>query len=291
MSSSIEWTHTPGTVGDTLEATIGCSPPTEECLNCYAAELVGRRLGKNPATPRYHGLAVINPNSDIAKWTGVVRLNPDYLTIPERTRRPTTYFVCSRSDLFHKDVPTSYIAEVFARARAVAMRGPLATAEHRHRFIFLTKRSERLASLRDELGASSLPESIAVGVSCGSQKFVRRIDDLRRFGAPTSLVSFEPLLGPVDVDFAGLSWGIVGGESGKRARPTDMRAAIDLVHRLDRDGVPPFSKQLGRVPQWANADGTAWAPRHPRGGDRSEWPPALLEAFGFAEFPRAWRSA
>lgn len=279
MASDIEWTKSPGTVGETWEVTIGCTAVSPGCTNCYAAELVGRRLGRNPCTPRYHGLAVIDPNSDRAKWTGDVALQRDALEIPTRTRKPTTYFVCSRSDLFHDKVPSDYIGEVFEVARACA---------DRHRFIFLTKRADRLAAHATYLRADTLPESICVGVSVETQVEAHRLEALHRFGNATRMVSLEPLLGRVRLGLSlasGLSWAIIGGESGRYARPCHVEHVLDLVGELDTCDVPVFTKQLGRVPMM---HGGKLVVKHPRGGDRDEWPIEVRSELSRGEFPVAW---
>lgn len=59
---------------------------------------------------------------------------------------------------------------------------------------------------------------------------VYRIDDLRRTGAKIKFLSVEPLLGPLPkMNLKGISWLIVGGESGPSARPLEREPALSEV--------------------------------------------------------------
>ena len=90
----------------------------------------------------------------------------------------------------------------------------------------------------------------------------------------------------------GISWVIVGGESGPKARPFDVAWARDVVRQCRDAGVPVFVKQMGSAPCDHGTLGelpTAWpAGTHtaagypPRimlndraGGDPEEWPEDL----------------
>lgn len=212
--TNIEWTDA------TWEPIIGCTAVSPGCNFCYAAELVGRRLGRNPATPRYHGLAVINEHSDLAKWSGRAVPQPDHLDVPLHWRSPKRVFVCSRSDLFHEDVRFEYIAAVF---------GVMATCQQ-HTFLVLTKRPERaryfyawLAGRALDLerpgvhiawtsavehvpamriyGSSRWPlPNVHVGVSVEDQERAEeRIPVLLEIPAAKRWISLEPQLGDVDL--------------------------------------------------------------------------------------------
>ena len=71
-----------------------------------------------------------------AVFTGDVRCLPDRLAEPLKRKKPTTYFVCSMADLFHKDVPDDYIARVWQ----------VMAAAPQHTFQVLTKRHGRMRS-------------------------------------------------------------------------------------------------------------------------------------------------
>jgi protein gp37 len=116
--------------------------------------------------------------------------------------------------------------------------------------------------------------------------------------APTAVpwVSYEPALGPVDFwPWAnGLSWIVVGGESGRDARTFDMKWARDVVDLGERSdvNVNVFVKQMGANVVDSDASGTT-APRMPtpvpqsfkhiKGADPEEWE----EGLRVQDWPRA----
>lgn len=160
-------------------------------------------------------------------------IQPHMLEVPLRWKKPQTIFVNSMSDLFHNDVPLSYIHQVFeVMARA-----------HWHRFQVLTKRAERLAELSPKLNWAP---NIWMGVSVENARYGYRIEDLRSIDSSIKFLSLEPLLGPLyDLDLRGIDWVIVGGESGPKARPVDPAWVTDLRNQCERASVPFFFKQWG----------------------------------------------
>jgi protein gp37 len=160
-------------------------------------------------------------------------LQPHMLELPLRWKKPQTIFVNSMSDLFHDDVPFSYIRQVFDVMRRAAW----------HRFQVLTKRSERLASLNSQL---EWAPNIWMGVSVENDKYQFRIDNLRSANAHVKFLSLEPLLGPLtNLNLSDIDWVIVGGESGPGARPMDPAWVTDLRDQCRRARVPFFFKQWG----------------------------------------------
>src|SRR6476619_1029188 len=116
-TSPIEWTEL------TWNPVTGCSKISPGCKFCYA-ETMTRRL-KAMGVEKY---------KDGFKQ---VKTHPDTLNIPYTWRKPKVVFVNSMSDLFHPDVPTTFIQSVFA----VMNQTP------QHIYQVLTKRSERLKEL------------------------------------------------------------------------------------------------------------------------------------------------
>jgi protein gp37 len=210
--SSIEWTES------TWNPVTGCDKTSSGCKNCYAARMAERlqAMGQANYTNGFK-----------------VTLQPHMLDLPLRWKKSQTVFVNSMSDLFHKDVPLSYVKKVF---------DVMGSADW-HRFQVHTKRSERLIELDEELTWAS---NIWMGVSVEADKYRSRIDDLRKTHAQTKFLSLEPLLGPLpNLDLDGIDWVIVGGESGPRARPTKAEWVIDLRDQCNRARVPFFFKQWG----------------------------------------------
>jgi protein gp37 len=157
---------------------------------------------------------------------------------PLRWSKPKTIFVNSMSDLFHPSVPDDYIvtvAEIMQLAR-------------QHIFQILTKRPERMRDLlQGELQFAAQLPNVWWGVSVENRKHgLPRIDRLRDTLAVTRFLSIEPLLEDLgDFDLSGIDWVIVGGESGRGARPMQPDWARAIRAACRRSRVPFFFKQWG----------------------------------------------
>ena len=213
-NSHIEWTDA------TWNPVTGCTKISPGCKHCYAERLSKRLKAMGQANYR-----------DGFKLT----LQPQMLELPLRWKSPKRIFVNSMSDLFHEDVPTDYIKQVFdVMGRA-----------HWHQYQVLTKRSDRVFELSKKL--NWVPQ-IWMGVSVETQKYTPRIDDLRKTGAHVKFLSLEPLLGPLGkLKLRGIDWVIVGGESGPRARPIDPGWVTEIRNQCVLEDVPFFFKQWGGV--------------------------------------------
>lgn len=213
-NSSIEWTES------TWNPVTGCTKISTGCKHCYA-ERMAKRL-QAMGQPNYaNGFKVTTHERALElvfKW-----------------KTPQVIFVNSMSDLFHKDVPTSFILRVFE----------VMNTANWHRYQLLTKRSGRLLSLNRQL---QWAPHIWMGVSVETERQVSRIDDLRQTCASVKFVSFEPLLGPIHkLDLTDIDWAIVGGESGPGARPMLEEWALGLRDQCQAESVPFFFKQWGGV--------------------------------------------
>lgn len=139
------------------------------------------------------------------------------------------------SDLFHDDIPTAYIARVF-RTMAECPQ---------HTFQVLTKRAERL---RDIASVLQWTPNIWMGVSVENDRYTSRIDNLRQIPAHVRFLSIEPMLGPIRaLPLFGIHWVIVGGESGRGARPLEKEWVVDVYRQCRSARVPFFFKQWGGV--------------------------------------------
>jgi len=204
--SAIEWTDA------TWNPVAGCNPISAGCDHCYALELHNRRHqawkdGWSAAPAQYH-----------QPFEGGVQLLPERLGLPLRWRTPRRIFVNSMSDLFHVDVPDSFVRRVFG---VISLAG-------RHTFQILTKRPTRMAAffaraenslaacqaealVQGDLGTHAkdlaaingtgggwpLP-NVWLGTSVENQDAAdKRIPALRSTPAILRFLSCEPLLGSV----------------------------------------------------------------------------------------------
>ena len=226
--SHIEWTDA------TWNPVTGCTKISPGCKNCYAERLAKRLRAMGQANYR-NGFRLT--------------LQPQMLDLPLQWKTPKRIFVNSMSDLFHENVPTGYIKNVFEIMRRA----------HWHQYQILTKRSERARELTSVLNWGP---QIWMGVSVETEEFTYRIDDLRKTDAHVKFLSLEPLLGPLrKLNLRDIDWVIVGGESGPNARPVDPAWVMDLRDQCLKARVPFFFKQWGGVQKkraGRRLDGRTW---------------------------------
>ena len=169
-----------------------------------------------------------------------LRLVPEKLAEPFAWRSPKLVFVNSMSDLFQPGVPDGYV-ETVAQVMVTA---------NWHTYQVLTKRSERLRDmLRHKLHLAAEQENIWWGVSVEDRKYgLPRIDHLRDAPGKVRFLSVEPLLEDLGkIDLAGITWVIVGGESGPGARAMKKEWVISIRDQCREQRVPFFFKQWGGV--------------------------------------------
>jgi protein gp37 len=217
LGTTIEWTDA------TWNPVRGCSKISPGCKNCYAERFAERFRGV-PGHPFEQGFDV--------------RLVPEKLPEPLRWKMPRKIFVNSMSDLFHESIPDSYILQV-----AEVMR-----EANWHIFQILTKRHDRMAKLLSgPMRAFAAEKHIWWGVSVENRKHgLPRLRKLLKTPIAVRFLSIEPLLEDLgEIDLRGISWVIVGGESGPGARPMQPAWVRSIQKQCSRDGVPFFFKQWG----------------------------------------------
>ena len=232
----------------------GCDKVSPGCDNCYALTMAGRL--KKMGSKRYQRDG--NPRTSGPGFG--LTLHPDKLHQPHTWRNPSMVFVNSMSDLFHPEIPLSFIEEVFLTMRDTP----------RHTYQVLTKRPQRMAKMYED-GAHFMnpwPPNVWPGTSVENDSYLFRIHHLHRIrDAKVRMVSAEPLLGPlVPIDDdprcglysflkglcctetpGSIEWLIVGGESGPGRRPIDADWARDILGACTDAQVPFFMKQMDKV--------------------------------------------
>lgn len=236
-NTTIEWTEA------TWNPVTGCDRTSPGCDNCYALRLAARLKAMGSSRYQRDG----DPTTS-GPGFGVTE-HQDALDTPRRWRAPRLVFVNSMSDLFHADVSVEFVSNVFETMREC----------ERHTFQVLTKRSQRLRKLSPSL---PWPSNVWMGVSVETKRYEYRIDHLRSTPAKVKFLSIEPLLGPVpNLDLTDISWVIVGGESGPRARPLDHGWVTEVRDQCIDAGTAFFFKQWGgRTPKAGgrSLDGVIW---------------------------------
>jgi len=211
--SKIEWTE------QTWNPAVGCSKVSPGCAHCYA-EVMARRLQAMGVNGYANGFELT--------------LLPERLEEPLKRKRPTVYFVNSMSDLFHEEIPDSYIQRVFE----------VIEQAKQHTFQILTKRAERMAEF---MAGRPAPKNAWLGVTAENRAHgLPRIDLLRTVDAQVRFLSMEPLLEDLgEVDLSDIHWVIVGGESGAQARPMQPEWATNIQRQCAEQNVAFFFKQWG----------------------------------------------
>jgi protein gp37 len=139
------------------------------------------------------------------------------------------------SDLFHEEVPEWFIFKAFE----------VMEKANWHLFQVLTKRAERLAELAPLL---PWPSNVWQGVSVENADYMWRIQHLLQTPAIVRFLSVEPLLGPIpNLPLKGISWVIVGGESGPNYRDVEASWVRGIRDQCMRANVPFFFKQWGGI--------------------------------------------
>lgn len=212
-TTKIEWTER------TWNPVTGCTKQSAGCAHCYA-ETMARRLTAM-GMPKY---------ANGFRCT----IHPESLDEPRHWHHGCTIFVCSMSDLFHPDVPFEFVERVMQ----------VISETPQHRYQLLTKRAERMAEF---FATHPVPRNAWVGVTVECQATKPRMEALRAIQhAPVRFLSCEPLLEDLgEMDFTGIDWVIVGGESGPVARPMNQDWVRSLYAQARAQRTAFFFKQWG----------------------------------------------
>jgi len=210
----------------------GCTKYSDGCAHCYALD----RLIPLMKSEKYRN-------------GGRVTCHEDLLDLPRKRKSPGTFFVNNMGDLFHDEVPLSFLKELFRTMNECS----------RHRFFALTKRTSRMLECAPDLNWT---KNIWMGVTVESAKYNFRIDDLRKVPASNRFVMFEPLIGPVgSINVDGISLVLVGVESGTGFRAMDPSWVREIRDQCITAGVRFNFMQYAAVdprPLGRELDGREW---------------------------------
>lgn len=204
----------------------GCTRVSPGCAHCYMYR-DKKRYGQEPS---------------------LVTLSKSTFDAPMRWKAPRTIFTCSWSDFFIEQAD-KWRNDAWSVIRSTPQ----------HTYQILTKRPERIGSNLPEIWP--LP-NVWLGVSVENPRFYWRISALTEVSASVRFLSLEPLLAPMEnLPLRGISWVIVGGESGPRCRPMRPEWARSIREQCAAVGIPFFFKQWGGLKKRAmgrTLDGKVW---------------------------------
>ncbi len=312
MPTGISWTD------ETWNPIVGCSKISPGCQNCYAAESAKSvRLQQFPqyqAVKEWNGVIAFVESAlpKPLRWKkpkkifvcsmsdlfhenvtdemrdrvfAVMRLCPQH-TFQVSTKRPENAikYLTEKTRIRIANLLNSY-----------SPLNPYTLLGHKEQYRFATSR---------HLVTFPLP-NVWVGVTVENQEMAnQRIPTLLEIPAAKRWLSMEPLLGKVDLeniifpdgDIAGvlsesnchlwydnlINWVVIGGESGKNARPCNVNLIQAIADQCKQSGVAVWVKQLGK-----NSIGDTGYRVHPKGdlvGSKFENLPKSLQ---IREFPNA----
>ncbi len=210
--TAIEWTEM------TWNPSTGCTKISTGCKNCYAEKMSYRlqSMGLNKYREGFN-----------LQW------HYSELNLPYTWTKSRMIFVNSMSDLFHEEMPLSFIQEVFRVMNECPQ----------HTFQILTKRADILAQFAPLLDWTP---NIWMGVTVECAQLLTRIDDLRTTGAFVKFLSLEPLLSDLGkLNLNSIDWVIVGGESGPNSRMIKKEWVLNIKNQCEIKAIPFFFKQWG----------------------------------------------
>lgn len=220
--TNIGWTD------DTWNGIHGCFKISEGCLNCYAAR-DSQRWGHTE-----HSWTIQHADENI-------QIQDHHLDWP-KGKDPRRIFVNSVSDLFlpERFVSHEYLTEIFDVMDECDQHVFQALTKHG------TEHDQRLLTWDEEQGY--WPDNLWMGVTVEQANRKYRIEQLKSTDAATKWVSFEPLVGPIDItpeELEGIDWVVIGGESGpdEVRRDMDHAWAREIRDAAKANGLPVFFKQ------------------------------------------------
>jgi protein gp37 len=225
-TTKIEWAD------HTFNPWIGCTKVSPACDNCYAAELMDNRYGRAK-----WGAGEARARTAPSNWQQPRRWNK----VAERDGTRPFVFCASLADVFDNEVDDDWRADLFK----------LIEGTPQLIWLLLTKRIGNVPRMMAALGYNEFPPNVAIGATMANQEEYDRdrmkLAWVSTAGALFTFGSFEPLLGPVILDKNAPDWIIVGGESGKSARPMQLEWARSLqTQSVDLGRVFNFKQVGGR---------------------------------------------
>ena len=307
--TTIQWTGTPladGTMapGFTFNPWLGCAKVSDGCKHCFAEHETPVRVHRGRGLELWGVDAARHVTSD-DNWRKPLAWN----RLAKKTGVRLKVFCASLADVFEdrRDLDA-------ARHRLF----DLVAATPCLDWLFVTKRPENMTRLAPPSWAKGWPLNVWAGCTVEDQtRADERIPHLCLVPAAIRFLSVEPLLWPVAIGLLGIApkdwgygykpigelidWVIVGGESGTKARPLDLRWVRAIIEEGRAAGVPVFVKQLGAQPfhslessgnfrtneatgkRQFEMVGERLSLRDGHGGDMAEWP----AEFQVRQFPTA----
>lgn len=207
----------------------GCTKCRAGCVNCWALEMTKRMAGRQlPALLVRDG-----------EWSGVVTINKYKFDLPLHWKKPQVVAVNWMSDTFHSGVPPF----VWPGMLAVMSRAP------QHKYLVLTKRyGEMVYRLNQQDADDHIWMGVTISNKADADEALIHLQQVHFMGYKT-WVSFEPALEAFNwAGFGFLNGMVCGPETGRKARPMPIQAAIEARDFCVSAGIP-FTFKTGQLGQ------------------------------------------
>jgi protein gp37 len=231
----------------------GCTKISPGCDHCYAQVRNGRfHDGENwgPGAPR-----LIRSDE---YWSEPLKWDDNAARTGTRPR----VFCASLADWADSEAP----AEQRARLWDVIRRT-------RHLdWLLLTKRAGNIRRmLPNDWGTGY--SNVWLGVTVENRRHgLPRLNVLRSIPAAIRFASIEPLLEDLGtVDFTGINWAIIGGETGSGARSMDTAWVEAIIKQCKEQNFAPWVKQLGKLPSVSGAELVVLDDYGKQSGNAEDW--------------------
>ncbi len=273
-NSKIEWTD------HTFNPGLGCAKVSDGGRDCYAEELMDKRYGKVQ-----WGAQGTRLRTSAANW----KLPFEWNRLAKEQGDRARVFCASLADVFEDKLDQWQDL----RAWRKDLFQLIELTPHLD-WLLLTKRPGAVNRIVIDLNQVQLPANVWLGTSVENQEQAdKRIPELLKIPASVRFLSVEPLLGPVDLGMVGpieyenhspsyrnvlltpllgpgvksrIDWVIVGGESGRNARPMHISWLRSIQKQCELAGVPFLFKQWGEWlhrSQWQYAGYTKFLAAEP----------------------------
>lgn len=219
-NTDISWTDS------TFNPWWGCTKVSPGCDHCYA-EALDRRIGGI-----HWGEGAMPRSMSDSNWANPLRWQRQALK--EGVRRKV--FCGSMCDVFDKNAPAGQRERLWTHIRSTSMLD----------WQLLTKRAPNILKYLPPDWGDGYP-NVWIGVTVEDmQHGLPRIDLLRDIPAVVRFISIEPLLEDLgELNLAGISWAIIGGESGVAFRTLEESWVRNAITQCRSQGVKVFFKQWG----------------------------------------------
>lgn len=241
-----------------------CTPCSPGCANCWHLRTADR-LKNNPGLPDDERKALAGEGPFI--------IRERELSAPLRTKKPAVIGVQFMGDLFHEDVPDSFIGKTWDTMASCPQ----------HTFLVLTKRPDNMVWMHQHMRLMCLDNVWHGATICNQPEADAKITDLLKVPGKHFL-SIEPMLGAIDslplctkncsAGFPENTIGpcdkctegkidlvILGGETGHGSRPLHPDWVRSVRDQCIAAGVPFFFKQWG---EWTEKCLPIVDKQHPR---------------------------